>query len=907
MRHPVRSALLIAGLSLALWHSSAPVSTQSTPQYGVTDLGTLGGSSSVALAIDDVSFPGIFGYSTTASGETHAFAARAGGGISDLGTLGGASSEARGSYIGRAVGRAQLASGAFHAFMQTDTFPQTLRDLGTLGGTTSGAEDIEWIPEGSKYLVVGASQTAGNAATRAFVYDTGTGTMRDLGATLGGRDTAATAINSSQHVVGWAQMPESPVGEPHYHAFVYAGGVTQDLGAMGGASSYANAINDSDVIVGNVQFYESGAYEAFRYQNGAMQTLGTFGGGYSDALAVSPAGVIVGWAATSAGIRHAFIWRDGVMTDLNTLIPQGTGWVLQEATAIGSGAAGREMIAGVGTLNGQTRAFVLTPPLDLRIALHPHENNLDTNFPNPHTAGDMIPMGATVWNNSGYTATNVTVTDTLTGPVQIAGWDSPGPCSQSGLQLTCRLPYVDGAGIGKDLIVYVRATGPGAITHQAAIVSADQPDPTTANNSAGPESNTAVSLASLTLATSSVQGGQPVLGRATATSQVPGGGARVTLTSSNPDVASVPSPFDILRGCCDDMWREFYVTTHEVSAPVTVQISATYGLVTKTQSLTITPSGGGSLTPYGGSPAPVPGIIPAANFDNGGEGVAYHDTSAGNSGGQYRSTDVDIESSSEGGYDVGWIAAGEFLNYTVNVASSGSYNVALHVASPGGASLHVGFNGPSAGTWKTVTVPATGGWQNWTTVNVPVNLGAGVQQMTLMFDTGGMNVAYANVTGGSSGGSGTLSPFTGTPAPVPGQILAANFDNGGEGVAYHDTSSGNSGGAYRSTDVDLEASSEGGYDVGWAAAGEWLNYTTNVSASGSYTVQLRVASPGGATLHVGFNGPSAGTWKTVMIPATGGWQAWTTVNVPVTLGAGTQQMTIYFDTGGSNFLWARVQ
>jgi hypothetical protein len=190
---------------------------------------------------------------------------------------------------------------------------------------------------------------------------------------------------------------------------------------------------------------------------------------------------------------------------------------------------------------------------------------------------------------------------------------------------------------------------------------------------------------------------------------------------------------------------------------------------------------------------------------------------------------------------------------------------------------------------------------------VAVNLGAGLQQMTLMFDTGGMNVAYANVTGGSGGGSGTLSPFTGTPAPVPGQILAANFDNGGEGVAYHDTSSGNSGGAYRSTDVDIEASSEGGYDVGWAAAGEWLNYTTNVSASGSYTVQLRVASPSGATLHVGFNGPSAGTWKTVTIPATGGWQNWTTVNVPVTLGAGTQQMTILFDTGGANFLWARVQ
>jgi hypothetical protein len=60
-------------------------------------------------------------------------------------------------------------------------------------------------------------------------------------------------------------------------------------------------------------------------------------------------------------------------------------------------------------------------------------------------------------------------------------------------------------------------------------------------------------------------------------------------------------------------------------------------------------------------------------------------------------------------------------------------------------------------------------------------------------------------------------------------------------------------------------------------------------------------------MHVGFNGPSQGTWKTVTIPATGGWQNWTTVNVPVTLGAGTQQMTIWFDTGGMNFRQATVQ
>ena len=109
--------------------------------------------------------------------------------------------------------------------------------------------------------------------------------------------------------------------------------------------------------------------------------------------------------------------------------------------------------------------------------------------------------------------------------------------------------------------------------------------------------------------------------------------------------------------------------------------------------------------------------------------------------------------------------------------------------------------------------------------------------------------------------------------------------------AYHDASAGNNGGAYRSTDVDIEAASEGGYDVGWTSAGEWLNYTVNVSAAGSYTVGLRIASPSGAAVHVGFNSPSS-VWSATSLPATGGWQNWTTVNVPVTLAAGVQQLTL---------------
>jgi endonuclease/exonuclease/phosphatase family metal-dependent hydrolase len=309
-----------------------------------------------------------------------------------------------------------------------------------------------------------------------------------------------------------------------------------------------------------------------------------------------------------------------------------------------------------------------------------------------------------------------------------------------------------------------------------------------------------------------------------------------------------------------------------------------------------------STTPYLGTPAAIPGDIAAGNFDGGGEGIAYHDTTAGNSGGQYRSGDVDLEAASEGGYDVGWTAPGEWLNYTTNVAAAGSYVVQLRVASPGGAAMHVGFNNAS-NVWQTVSIPATGGWQNWTTVSLTATLGAGVQQMTLRFDTGGMNFQYARVTAVAS--TGTPGPSSGAVAPVPGTIEAENFDSGGEGVAYHDTTGGNTGGQYRNTDVDIESSSEGGYDVGWIAAGEWLNYTVAVANAGAYTVQVRVASPGGAAMHVGFN-TASNVWVPVSIPATGGWQNWTTVSMTVTLGAGVQQMTLRADTSGFNLNYVTV-
>ena len=139
--------------------------------------------------------------------------------------------------------------------------------------------------------------------------------------------------------------------------------------------------------------------------------------------------------------------------------------------------------------------------------------------------------------------------------------------------------------------------------------------------------------------------------------------------------------------------------------------------------------------PYAGTPAAIPGLIQSEQFDNGGEGISYHDTATGNNGGAFRQTDVDLETTASG-YDVGWVAAGEWLNYTVNVASTGSYAAEFKVASSGqGGTFHLEMNGVNV--TGAMSVPNTGGWQTWQTVTTTVSLTAGRQTARLVMDTNG--------------------------------------------------------------------------------------------------------------------------------------------------------------------------
>jgi hypothetical protein len=125
-----------------------------------------------------------------------------------------------------------------------------------------------------------------------------------------------------------------------------------------------------------------------------------------------------------------------------------------------------------------------------------------------------------------------------------------------------------------------------------------------------------------------------------------------------------------------------------------------------------------------------------------------------------------------------------------------------------------------------------------------------------------------------------------------------------------DSSTGNLGGRYRTTDVDIESTSDsgGGYDVGWVFTGEWLKYTVNVTTAGIYDLDIRVASGGtGGTFHIEVNGVAL--TGPISVPNTGGWQTWQSIRVSgVTLSGGSQVWRFVMDTNGpttavGNFNW----
>ena len=315
-------------------------------------------------------------------------------------------------------------------------------------------------------------------------------------------------------------------------------------------------------------------------------------------------------------------------------------------------------------------------------------------------------------------------------------------------------------------------------------------------------------------------------------------------------------------------------------------------------------------TPFSGAPIPVPGYIQAELFDLGGQGVAYYDADSANWGRQFRTTEgVDLEVCGDpdgGWYNVGWTAPGEWLEYTIDVASSGMYDLDMRVAAGVGewAAFHIEIDGQDK-TGRQI-IPSTGGWQTWYTITKPsMYLSAGQQVMRIVFEAG---TTGANINWFRFNGPQYSYPF-GPPSP-PCIIQAEDFDTGGEGIAYHDSDGVNAPfGAYRPSEgVDIEPTGDiagGGFNVGWINPGEWLEYMVNIPAGGIYSVELRYATPlEGIPLRIEFVGRVSGEGA---LPNTGGWQSYVTWwSFGALLDPGLIVLRLTAPAGGLNLNWLRV-
>jgi probable HAF family extracellular repeat protein len=192
-----------------------------------------------------------------------------------------------------------------------------------------------------------------------FLYSGGQ--LTDLGALPGHLYSSANDINDSGVVVGESSLGDSITSRP----FRYANGTMTDLGTLGGLASFAKAINAAGDVVGDsmVSGSDWGSVHGFVYRDGGIHDLGTLPGTtISSANDINSAGDIVGACAIAVGqpFYHAFIDRNGVMTDLNSLISPASGWTLQQANGINDDG----WIIGVGfTASGGNlrQAFLLQP------------------------------------------------------------------------------------------------------------------------------------------------------------------------------------------------------------------------------------------------------------------------------------------------------------------------------------------------------------------------------------------------------------------------------------------------------------------------------------------------------------------------------------------------------------------
>ncbi len=157
---------------------------------------------------------------------------------------------------------------------------------------------------------------------------------------------------------------------------------------------------------------------------------------------------------------------------------------------------------------------------------------------------------------------------------------------------------------------------------------------------------------------------------------------------------------------------------------------------------------GGGLSQPSGAPIALPGKLEAEAYALGGEGVGFHDTSTGNSGKAYRQDAVDLEPTSDtgGGYNVGWVTAGEWLAYSVKTDAQGTFAFSARVSSNTVAvkTLHLEVDGK---VLPAASFATADGWQAWSNVALgELELAPGTHTVKVVFDTAKLNLNFVQAT-----------------------------------------------------------------------------------------------------------------------------------------------------------------
>ena len=312
--------------------------------YTVTNLGELGGTSSSANGINNEGW--VTGQANLPGDQTGvAFLWQERTGMTDLGTLGGPNS-AVGWPIKDDIGLIAGSSDTSNADPLNENFcgfgtgliclgfvwqEGTMAPLPTLGGHNGSAAAAN-----NRGQVVGWAESSTQDPSciapqvldwEAVVWGPKLGEIHELPPFSGDTIAGAVAVNDRGQVVGGSGFC-GPVGSAvSAHAVLWQNGSPSDLGNLGGAiNNIATGINSQGKIIGFSDLAGDATEHAFLWtKHNGMQDLGTLSGDFSSsAFGINEEGQVIGVSCDASGNCRAFLWENGVMADLNTLVCAGT-------------------------------------------------------------------------------------------------------------------------------------------------------------------------------------------------------------------------------------------------------------------------------------------------------------------------------------------------------------------------------------------------------------------------------------------------------------------------------------------------------------------------------------------------------------------------------------------------------